>query len=64
MAYCSKCGEKMEEIIIYTPKTCKEKGREFRCPTHGLDKNVTHQVTGRTNPGNKAGRDWGFILGG
>jgi hypothetical protein len=62
MAYCSKCGEKMEERIIYTPKTHKEKGREFICSIHGLDKCPTLQCVGRTNPNNHGCRDWGSIL--
>jgi len=59
MAYCSKCGEKMEEIR-------KEEGKSatFHCSIHGLDKHPVHQYIGRTNPGNKGGRDWGFILEG
>jgi hypothetical protein len=52
----------MEEIIIYTPKTHKQKGSEFHCKVHGLDKHPTLQFVGRTNPNNKAGRDWGSIL--
>lgn len=63
MAYCSKCGEKMEERIIYTPKTHKEKkGREFHCPVHGLDKRPVFQYVGKTNPKNHGCRDWGTIL--
>lgn len=64
MTYCSKCGEKMEEVITYTPKTHKENGREFNCLVHGVDRKVIRQYTGRTNPSNKAGRDWGTILKG
>jgi hypothetical protein len=64
MAYCAKCGEKMEERIIYTPKTHKEKGREFHCPVHGLDKRPMRQYIGSTNPNNHACRDWGKIMGG
>ena len=62
MAYCSKCGEKMEEIIVYTPKTHKEKGREYQCPVHGVDKRPVVQYVGRTNPNNHGCRDWGRIL--
>ena len=63
MAYCSKCGEPMEEVIIYTPKRHKEKGREYHCPLHGLDKNPTVNWVGQTNPNNKGARDWGSIMG-
>lgn len=62
MAYCHVCGEKMEEKIIYTPKTHKRKGSEFHCPVHGKDKNPVLQTVGRTNPGNHGCRDWGSIL--
>ncbi len=61
MAYCSKCGGKLEEVITYTPKTHKENGREFHCSVHGVDKSTIVSYTGRTNPGNKAGRDWGVL---
>jgi hypothetical protein len=62
MAYCSKCGKKMEEVVIYTPKTHKQKGSEFHCPVHGVDKYPVLQTIGRTNPNNHACRDWGTIL--
>ena len=52
----------MEEQIIYTPKTHKEKGSKFICPVHGLDKRTTLQYVGRTNPNNHGCRDWGTIL--
>lgn len=62
MAYCSKCGEKMEEIITYTPKTHKRNGSKFVCPIHGVDKKPVIQTVGRTNPNNHACRDWGNIM--
>lgn len=64
MAYCSKCGEKMEEVITYTPKTHKENGREFICPVHGRDRRPTLCCVGQTNPNNRGGRDWGKIMEG
>jgi hypothetical protein len=62
MAYCEICGEKTEEVIIYTPKTHKRKGSEFHCPVHGVCKRPVISVVGRTNPRNHACRDWGTIL--
>ncbi|MFA5340258.1 MAG: hypothetical protein WC332_00635 [Clostridia bacterium] len=62
MAFCSLCGEKMEERIVYTPKTHKRKGSEFICPVHGVNKHPVLQIVGRTNPNNHACRDWGKIL--
>lgn len=62
MAYCSKCGERMEENIIYSPKTHKRIGSEFICPVHGVDQNPVRQTVGRTNPCNYGGRDWGTIM--
>jgi hypothetical protein len=62
MAFCSKCGEKMEEIITYTKKTHKQNGSEFHCSVHGVDKNPIVQHVKGINPHNKACRDWGTIL--
>lgn len=63
MAYCSKCGELLDEIILYTPKTHKEKKeRAYNCPIHGLVNKPIHQYVGRTNPNNHACRDWGKIM--
>jgi hypothetical protein len=62
MAYCSKCGEKMEERIIYTPKTHKEKGVEYHCAEHGIDNRPFQNFVGTTNPNNHGCRDWGTIL--
>lgn len=62
MAFCSQCGEKMKEVIIYTPKTHKRNGRQFECPIHGVDKKPVMQFVGKTNPNNHACRDWGKIM--
>jgi hypothetical protein len=61
MAVCWRCGERMNEEIIFTPKTHKENGRRFVCRCGNVEK-APRLSQHLLNHDKHYNRDWGSTL--